>query len=121
MSVASPASCAGIPSSGSSGARCGASGPQASARSGAWRRHCAQHLRDRVVRLGHGRPRGTGVGGEARLRERVGGEPRLADAGLAGDEHAAAAPSRTAAQAASNAASSLSPAIIARFSSMPRV
>ena len=50
----------------------------------------AQDLRDRRVGLGDRGSRGTGVGGEARLLESVRDELRLADAGLSGDEHAAA-------------------------------
>ena len=44
---------------------------------------CAQDLRDRRVRLGDRGARGAGVGGEARLLERVRDELRLADARLA--------------------------------------
>jgi hypothetical protein len=50
----------------------------------------AQDLRDGRVRLGDGCASGAGVHREPGLRERVGDEPRLADARLAGHEHAAA-------------------------------
>ena len=48
----------------------------------------AQHLRHRAVRLGHVGPRRAGVGDEPGLPQGVHREAALADAGLAGDEHA---------------------------------
>ncbi len=52
----------------------------------------AQHLRDRVVGLGDRRARRAGERHEAGLSERLVREARLADARLAGEQHAAARP-----------------------------
>ena len=78
-------------------------------------------LRDRVVRLGDRRARAAAERQDVRLGERVAGEARLADAGLARDQHEPPRPSRAAAHAAASASSSSRLPIMALFPSTPRV